>query len=302
MDIDRLKQKSRSTHMFEGIAGPTAQDMADIESGHEDTGVFTAEQVEGLRRMNEKIDPAYARQRATKRGEMSSMKKSGMHGRSIGAGEELNIAALSDNLGATDQTRAEGAQYGIETSVDMGSSGDDPAASRPSVKGVGVGDVSSGSGYYGKHKGTPAYDMGLSLLETAGRCNHPRCQMIRAKGMEMIGADKRYQLGGGQFWESTQAPIPSVASYEKVYPRVDVTSDNPNGREDRKNPRIEQVLRPKDPNHPEWKALINESRRNAKLESEGKLKGQHSFLPSSFLEHHHGPEDADFEKNPLPWM
>jgi hypothetical protein len=263
--------------------------MSDIESGNEETGVFTADQIEGLRKMNERIDPAYARQRAAKRGGTNTLKGAGTPRQSSGAGEEFNISALSDTLGATDQTRSEGAQYGIDTSVDMGSSGDDPASSLPRRGAVGMGDIGgAASGYFGKHKDTPQYQMGLSLLETAGRCNHPRCQMIRAKGMEMIGADKRYQTGG-QFWESKQDPIPSIATKQRYYPIV-------NGKEDRKNPQMETILSPADPNHPEWQALIKVAK--------GSKKGENKelFHPSSLLAHHHEPGDEDFEKNPLPWM
>jgi hypothetical protein len=251
MDIDRLRQKSRSTHMFEGISGPSAQDLSDIESGSEDTGVFTAEQVEGLRKMNERVDPAYARQRSARRGSTNST--------------QMRTDASTSLERSRDIARS--ADPGIQTAevLEMGSSGDDPASSRPRMTASGMGDIGGApSGYFGKHKDTANYQTGVMLLRTAGRCNHPRCQMIRAKGMEMTGADRRYQTGGA-FWESDKEEIPS---------RI-----NSKG-----------LLSPVDDKHPEWLAATKSAK-----------GGRDLYDPSDLLAHHHKPGDEDFEKYPLPF-
>ena len=116
------------------------------------------------------------------------------------------------------------------------------------------------------------------LLRTAGRCTHARCNAIRNRGVDLMKSS-----GTHINMNQMQAPIPSVASYQKTYPIV-------NGKQDRQNPEIVQTLKPKDPKHPEWVEAENQSHAADSI-----------FSPHDLLEHHHGPEDHDFEKYPLPW-
>lgn len=271
------------------MTGPSEKDLADIESEDPGTGIYTPEQIEGLRRMNEKVDPAYARQRSARRGgtaggiqprggaEAAISRVQGAFGTS-----GVSDKALTTLEGSFGTTNKKGEVMGVKGGgAEMGSSGDEPVSS-PSMRAVGLGDISAPSAYYGKHKDTPGYQQGVMLLRTAGRCNHPRCQMIRAKGMEMIGAKERYQIGG-QYWESKQSPIPSIASEKPYYPIV-------GGKEDRKNKQTYTELSPADPKHPEW------------LKAQAEAKGGTSmFDPSDLLEHHHKDEDSDFERYPLPF-
>lgn len=115
-------------------------------------------------------------------------------------------------------------------------------------------------------------------LRTAGRCQHPRCNAIREHGLDILRSE-----GTHISMDQLPAPIPSVASYQKTYPIR-------NGKQDRTNPEVIQTLKPKDPNHPEWVKHRTEAKGGTGL-----------FDPSDLLEHHHGPEDDNFEKYPLPW-
>lgn len=117
------------------------------------------------------------------------------------------------------------------------------------------------------------------LLRTAGRCDHPRCNAIREQGLHLMKA-----AGTHISMDQLPAPIPSVASYKKTYSMKD-------GKQDRKNVEVVQTLRPKDPKHPEWVQATTEAK-----------GGFNIFDPSDLLEHHHGPEDHDFQKYPLPWQ
>lgn len=116
------------------------------------------------------------------------------------------------------------------------------------------------------------------LLRTAGRCQHPRCNAIREHGLSLMKAAGT-NISMGQMPD----PIPSIASYSRTYPIR-------GGKQDRTNPEVTQTLRPKDPKHPEWVKATTESK-----------GGVNIFDPSDLLEHHHGPDDANFEKYPLPW-
>lgn len=273
MDIDRLKQKAHMSGQFAGLTGPSEQDLADIESEDVGTGAFTSEQIEGLRRMNEKIDPAYARQR-----NKAGTKFSDTAARTTAGGAKRATAA--DALANIESAEGVRGMGGLIPGKEVVSSDFDPADYRRSMSGVGV---TSAPSHFAGTRGTQAHAEGVFLLRTAGRCNHIRCQMIRAKGMELLGADTRMQLGGKHYWESSEPEIPSVATEEKYYPMV-------GGKESRKDVRTTTVLSPADPKHPEWVSL------------QAQAKSGHSLLqPSDLLAHHHGPEDDDFEKYPLPF-
>lgn len=274
MDIDRLKQKAHMSGQFAGLTGPSEQDLADIESEDVGTGAFTSEQIEGLRRMNEKIDPAYARQR-----NKAGTKFSDNAARNAAAGGAKRATA-SDAL--TNIESAEGVRGvgGMVSSKEVVSSDFDPADYRRSMSGVGLTNAPS---HFAGTRGTQAHAEGVFLLRTAGRCNHPRCQMIRAKGMELMGADSRLQLGGKHYWEASEPEIPSIATEKTYYPIA-------GGKEDRKNKKTYTELSPADPKHPEW------------LNLQAQAKSGHSiFDPSDLLAHHHGPEDDDFGNYPLPF-
>ena len=275
-----------SSSQFSGLSGPSDAELSGIESGApeaESYGSFTREGVERLREMNEKIDPNYARTRAARRvggGTLSNM----VSNRDTGTGSESASFSLSDANPASSQ-RSEGIEQGVATSVDMGSSGDDPAANRPSMAGSGAGAFGGApSRYWETHRQNAGYQTGVFMLRTAGRCEHPRCKAIRAKGMELMGADTRFQTGGGDYWETSQPALPSV-------PVDTLTNPIRGGKEDRKNKQTVREYKVADPNHPEWKALL----------AQDKAGGESIFQPQDLLEHHHPEGDMDFEKYPLPW-
>lgn len=267
-----------SSSQFPGLSGPSDAELAGIESGApeaESYGSFTADQVEGLRRMNERVDPAYARTRAARRGG-AGLSTSVNLGGSI---NKIDAARVSEEAAATS------GDYVKNPSLEEGSSGDDPANLRPSMAGSGAGAFGGApSRYWETHKQNAGYQTGVFMLRTAGRCEHPRCKAIRAKGMELMGAENRFQTGGGDYWETSQPPIPSVPVDTRTYPVR-------GGKEDRSNAQTVREYKVADKNHPEWKALV----------AQDKLGGESIFQPQDLLEHHHPAGDMDFEKYPLPW-
>lgn len=290
MDIDRLKQKAHMENsQWANVSGPSAKDISDIESEDPGTGIYTPEQIEGLRRMNESIDPAYARQRAARRKVTGGVQprldvETALSRVRGGAGTSgTSDKALTTLEGAFGTSNKKGEVAGVMGGgAEMGSSGDEPVSSPP-MRASGLADVGGApSGYYGRNKDTAKYQQGVFLLRTAGRCNHPRCQMLRAKGMELIHGEKRYQTGG-QYWESQETPIPSIATEKPYYPTV-------GGKEDRKNKQTYIDLSPADTKNPEWVAATTAAK-----------SGSSIFEPSDLLEHHHRPGDEDFERYPLPF-
>ena len=266
-----------SSSQFPGLSGPSDAELAGIESGApeaESYGSFTADQVEGLRRMNERVDPAYARTRAARRG-------------GAGLSTSVNLGGSINKIDAarvSEEAAGSSGDYVKNPSLDEGSSGDDPASLRPSMAGSGAGAFGGApSRYWETHKQNAGYQTGVFLLRTAGRCEHPRCQALRAKGMELMGADTRYQTGTGSSWTSGQPPIPSI-------PVDTLTNPIRGGKEDRKNKQTVREYKVADPKHPEWVEAENQSHAADSI-----------FSPHDLLEHHHGPEDHDFEKYPLPW-
>ena len=266
-----------SSSQFSGLSGPSDAELAGIESGApeaESYGSFTADQVEGLRRMNEKVDPAYARTRAARRG-------------GAGLSTSVNLGGFINKIDAarvSEEAAGSSGDYVKNEFLDEGSSGDDPASLRPSMAGSGAGAFGGApSRYYETHKQNAGYQTGVFLIRTAGRCEHPRCQALRAKGMELMGADTRYQTGTGSSWASGRAPIPSVPIDTRTSPII-------NGKQSRKGQMVREY-KVADKKHPEWKALVDQD----------KAEGESFFAPQDLLEHHHPAGDMDFEKYPLPW-
>lgn len=266
-----------SSSQFPGLSGPSDAELAGIESGApeaESYGSFTADQVEGLRRMNERVDPAYARTRSAQRG-------------GAGLSTSVNLGGSVNKIDAarvSEEAAGSSGDYVKNPSLDEGSSGDDPASLRPSMAGSGAGAFGGApSRYYETHKQNAGYQAGVLLLRTAGRCEHPRCQALRAKGMELMGADTRYQTGTGSSWTSGQPPIPSIPIDTRTSPIV-------NGKQVRKG-QIVREYKVADKKHPEWQARV----------AQDKEEGESFFAPQDLLEHHHPAGDMDFEKYPLPW-
>lgn len=240
---------------FEGIEGPTDAELTALES--ED---FSAETVKSLQKMYRKIDPGYDRLLSTR-----ERRQAMGVGRIAGPRGGMESAATQDELIP--------GQGGTLHDVSVTSSDYDPADSIRSISGAPMsGDRSP---YFEEHKNSPAYLVGLHYLKTAGACNHPRCQQLRARGMELIGGKERY--GVGKTWEATQPAIPSV--------REDKPYRTPSGQMG-----VEVSYRPADPSHPAWRQALANRRPGDLLD------------PSDLLEHHHGPEEEDFAKNPLPFL
>lgn len=272
-------QKRKAAEHLAGVENPMDAPGASSEKWD-----FSPEDIEKFRAEEAERNPQYAALRNARMG-----KRGGgtIEGGAFDTGEGrggLNIAALSDASSAKDQTRSEGAAHGVDISVDMGFSSDDPyARSRPAVSGSNLAHV-TGSSFDARRASRGAgYEAGAMLVKTAGRCNHPRCQLIREKGLEMMGVMDKFQ---GIGIESQKTPIPSIPVDKPYY-----GTDPSTGKQNRKEVHIERQYKPADPSHPEWVAM----RRG------GTGAGDELFDPSDLLEHHHFPGDTDFERYPLPW-
>lgn len=238
---------------FEGVEGPSDAELRALEDHHEIYGDdFSPELVKSLQEKYAQIDPGYARIRSAR-----------MHGRGQVEGPSMTSARIQEPSLSTQDELVAGGSSSRATSSDF-----DVADTFRSVSGAPL--TGGRSTYYDEAKETPAYAQGVFLLRTAGNCNHPRCQHIRARGMELMGATDRYNTGK-RYWEAQGPEIPSI--------RTDKKSGTGTYAE----------YEPADKKSPEWRNLV------------ASTSPSDIFSPSDFLQHHHGPEDADFVKNPLPF-
>lgn len=278
--VDRNKKTFKE--MLEGEDVP-------IETNPDAWG--TPEQIEGMRQMGASIDPAYAKTREARLkgsgGETSIEDPFTRRGSRTGALSEGvgHVAALAGDVGFEHETRAEGATHGVDTNVDMGSSGDEIA---PTARYTGIGMGGFDAEAPGlrespftriREGGDQARKVramaGLLLLREVGRCDSPGCQLGRAVGLQLTGQTQR---GAGSGIESQLPAVPAVHETKREYPINPVT-----GKQDRKNPTEVIVSRPADPKSPEWLALT------------GEAKGAPSsslFFPEDALEHYHPDEGA----------
>jgi hypothetical protein len=132
----------------------------------------------------------------------------------------------------------------------------DPADSRPSIKVTGgsSGQVNaSPSSFENRAANRPGYAEGKMYVEAAGRCNHMRCQLLREKGLSLMGVHNFQGVGT----EATLPEIPSVPVDETYYGTDPVT-----GKQNRKDVRTSRTYKVADPTHPEWVARGGNARSN----------------------------------------
>lgn len=178
--------------------------------------------------------------------------------------------------------------------VNQVSSDFDAADYRPALRGVGLGSLDEApktASPFDVHKPKSeseaiARNQGMFLLKLAGRCNHPICQMRRAKGMELLGRPVEGRAFGSGV-ESTEKPIPSVVTEKTHYPKDPVT-----GKQSRKNAQKVKKYSPAPEGREEYESLSNALGQS----------GSHTIHADDFLEHHHDPEEIDAVlKNGMPW-
>lgn len=336
---------SKLSSQFGDITGPSDAELAEIESGSSSASeagkFYTPEMIEQIRADFAHLDPNYA---AVRRSRGQSGGGPGGFGvdfgdrtvhRSTGnSREDMNFTGLSDLAGATEQTRSEGAQYGADISVDMGSSGDEVAPSRK-IGGVGMGgwEMEAGKRASSFDRNKPrtqdeaaAREQGKFFLQVAGpTCNHPICQSYRAKGMELIGrglGSDRLALTDETWHEATpeRPPFPSV--------RKDVPMPTSRLVQRADRPTIDKKTGKEIPAHPVMSYGSGESTDMGDFEFDYKNTVQtpkyslvHTndpeykkmmleytagvrrgdaplFHPDDYMEHHHEPHE-EFAK--LPW-
>lgn len=324
-------QNRKLSHQFGDITGPSESELTDIETQGEDSW-YTPERIDAMREHYAKIDPNYAAVRSARQGIRGGgvIPTSSAIGRNGLGSEEMRISSKSNNASAIDQTRTEGVEFGVDTSVDMGNSGD-AAGAHYAISGAGMGgwdsDTRKRASSFDRLDARPGESMaraqGETYLKVAGpTCNHPRCMSFRARGMELLGrylGTDRAGLDEKTFAKAVypERAIPSVRKDVRVAPAVlRPESENvPVGQRvgkfglhdvSTKQQRSDDLgdftmaygkeeMVPKytavDSKHPDYVALMN----NWKTRKEG---DKELFHPDDYLEHHHGPDDAFA---PLPW-
>lgn len=216
--VDRNKKTFKE--MLEGEDVP-------IETNPDAWG--TPEQIEEMRQMGASIDPAYAKTREARLkgsgGETSIEDPFTRRGSRTGALSEGvgHVAALAGDVGFEHETRAEGATHGVDTNVDMGSSGDEIA---PTARytGIGMGGFEAEAPGLRESPFTRIREggdqarkvramTGMLLLREAGRCDSLGCQLLRATGLQLTGQTQR---GAGSGIESQTPAVPSIPQTGKV--------------------------------------------------------------------------------------
>lgn len=173
-----------------------------------------------------------------------------------------------DTVGTTASDRFDDANLGVDLAgtaprgaihnTDL-----DPADSRKSVKVTGgsSGQVNtSPSSFESRAANRPGYAEGKMYVEAAGRCNHMRCQLLREKGLSLMGVQNFQGVGT----EATLPEIPSVPVDSKYYGTDPVT-----GKENRKDVRTSRTYKVADITHPEWVARGGNARSNAAAKTPG---------------------------------
>jgi len=239
---------------FEGVEGPSDAELKALEDHHEIYGDdFSPETVKGLQSMYAKIDPGYARLVATRERKNVGARR---------AGFDISRPDMSSVSSQEERQLVPGTDSSNAPTTDF-----DPS---DSIRAVGGAPIDSGrSYYYDENKNNPNYQVGLHLLRTAGNCNHPRCQSLRGRGMELIGAVGRFGVGE-EYWKASQPEIPSVATLKKS------------------NSGNYIAYRPADPQGSEWQSALASTKNDAEA----------LYRPEHLLQHHHPEGDMDFEKYP----
>lgn len=303
---------NKLSSQFGDITGPSDAELADIESGKssatEAGAFFTPEVVEGYRRDFAHLDPNYAALRRSREGTR------GTGATDFGAGTRNVQEHLSneENFGVGEGPKGSGNRSDF-----------DAADMHRSYRGTGAGgwDVEAGKRASSFEVNAPrsadesrARAQGLMFLKMAGpTCNHPYCQGIRAKGMELLGrglgSSRALSEENWHIAEPERAPFPSVrkdvpvpTSRVKDNPKdpthpvmsygTGESTDTGDFEMDYKN----TTMRPKytlvHTKDPEYKQMLTEytagvRHGNAPL-----------FHPDDYMEHHHYPGE---ETAPLPW-
>lgn len=244
--------------------------------------------VEGLREMGRAIDPnaaALHRARTSGRGTVFEFgSREHVHSFDPTSGSNAQDVVGNERIGGMGGIMSGNENAAISTDYD-------PADTGPRVfGGPAFAEPAKIASPFEKFRETAppdaklAANVGTLYLRQAGRCNHPLCQMKRARGLELMGRP----VSNRQFGKGIESPlpaIPSVATQKREYPINPQT-----GKQDRKNPTTFLEVRPADPKGIEWQhaqSLLDTNEANL-------------FMPEDLLEHHHGPEDMDFERH-IPW-
>jgi hypothetical protein len=314
-------KNSKLSDQFGDFVAPTESDLNTIEDGN-DGGYYSPERIEDMRVGFSGVDADYTAFRNSK----ARTRGAGATDFETTRAADRSAAAVGDNpewLGS-EQTGG---------SKNTGNTSDfDAADTHGKYRGAGFGgmDVEAGprASTFDIRRPRNAAEAanraaGEWYIKTAGpTCNHPRCQALRARGMELwepsMGSDR--MLTERDYAKSTvpHLAIPSTRTDVRVAPmNLRPESENvPEGErvgsfgihdiETKQGSKKDmgdfapgygkETLVPKtepmDTKHPRWKALMTQYMAAAK-------QGDYDiFHPSDWLEHQHAPGE---EFAPLPW-
>jgi hypothetical protein len=299
---------------FGDITGPSDSDLTNIEDSN-DGGYYTPERIEDMREGFSGVDADY-----------TALRNSRARTRGAGATDfettraaDRSAAAVADNpewLGS-EQT---GGSKNTGNTTDF-----DAADTHGKYRGAGFGgmDIEAGprASTFDRRRPRNAAEAanraaGEWYIKTAGpTCNHPRCQALRARGMELwepsMGSDR--MLSERDYAKSTvpHLAIPSVrrdSSLAQMELRPE-SADVPEGKRkgsfgtgestdmgdfvpNEKNRVVTPITKVMDKDHPQFQRLMDQYKASTRT-------GDYEiFHPDDWLEHHHAPGE---EFAPLPW-
>lgn len=315
-NIDRLKHLASG--QFGDVSGPSESELADIELESAEDPYYTPEMTEDFRKKFSSMDPNYTAVRRTREG-------------TRGAGAtDFGISRLADKAASEKAEHVTGSQMLGGTTGTVGTTDFDPADFRPAVRGQG-----SASWDITNEEGTPikrasrfdvfaprnpaeaqTRELGKFYLQLAGpTCNHPRCQAIRARGVELLGAAIGTRGMSSRPWEAQTEAIPSVRKIVKQpffsvspnprdpehlvgrYTPLDEPASNQDfgdfvPHKEAKDAVPVTEYTPMDTAHPRYQELLKAYNR------EIRSGDAPIFHPTDYLEHHHDPHE---DLAPLPW-
>lgn len=299
---------------FGDFIEPTESDLATIEDGN-DGGYYSPERIEDMRRGFSDVDANYTALRN------SRARTRGAGATDFGATSAVDrsAAAVADNPEWLGSELTGG-------SKNTGNTSDfDAADTHGKYRGAGFGgmDIEAGprASTFDRRRPRNAAEAaaraaGEWYIKTAGpTCNHPRCQALRARGMELwepsMGSDR--MLSERDYAKSTipHLAIPSVrrdSSLAQMELRPE-SADVPEGQRkgsfktgestdmgdfipNEKNRVVTPITKVMDKDHPQFQKLMNQYKTSTQT-------GDYDiFHPDDWLEHHHAPGE---EFAPLPW-
>lgn len=328
-DMEHLKRKL-ALSQFGDITGPSDSELDEIELEQASDPFYTPERIaENQAAYAHLVDPNFAAMRRARQAGASGGRGA------VGAGS-FELPAIDYEQGGRGgdmaaQADLSGNEEALLRSGEIASGEGAPSTAydeESTGRGRRYGGVSMGSFVGGPEEGGAraasrfdtqaprtfqeglARRQGLLLLRLAGpSCNHPRCQKIRAKGVELLGTAIGQRGMSNEPGVASGESIPSVRKDVRVPPwRIKEEArgkDRPvmsHGTGTTGDTGDWEIMYGQETVSPKYEPANPKDPRLALLQKEQShvvRQGQPTYLePSDYLEHHHYPGE-EFE--PLPW-